>query len=110
MADAIFPEGLTNEKEFEQFRAAIDAPLLANMTEFGKTPLFSAKEFEDLGYNMVIFPVTALRVMLKAVEEFYADLLATGTQKGWIDKMRTRQELYQTIDYADYTAKDQSWQ
>ena len=109
-ADAIFPEGLTTESEFEQFRRAIDAPLLANMTEFGKTPLITAKEFEGLGYNMVIFPVTALRVMLKAVEEFYADLLETGTQKGWIDRMRTRQELYQTIDYAEYTAKDQSWQ
>jgi len=109
-ADAIFPEGLTNDQEFEQFRRAIDVPLLANMTEFGKTPLISAKEFENLGYNMVIFPVTALRVMLKAVEEFYADLLATGTQAGWIDKMRTRQELYDTIDYADYTSKDQTWQ
>ena len=80
------------------------------MTEFGKTPLISAKEFEELGYEMVIFPVTALRVMLKAVEEFYAELLLTGTQKGWIEKMRTRQELYETIDYADYTAKDQGWQ
>jgi methylisocitrate lyase len=109
-ADAIFPEGLTNEQEFEQFRKAIAAPLLANMTEFGKTPLITAQEFENLGYNMVIFPVTALRVMLKAVEDFYADLLATGTQKGWMDKMRTRQELYETIDYADYTSKDQTWQ
>lgn len=109
-ADAIFPEGLTTQQEFEQFREAVNAPLLANMTEFGKTPLITAKEFENLGYNMVIFPVTALRVMLKAVEEFYSELLETGTQKGWIDKMRTRQELYDTIDYGDYSAKDQTWQ
>lgn len=109
-ADAIFPEGLTSEAEFETFRKAISVPLLANMTEFGKTPLIPASRFEELGYEMVIFPVTALRVMLKAVEEFYADLLATGTQAGWINKMRTRKELYDTIDYADYTAKDESWQ
>ncbi len=108
-ADAIFPEGLVSEDEFSQFRDAIDAPLLANMTEFGKTPLITAHRFEEIGYNMVIFPVTALRVMLKAVEEFYAELLATGTQAGWMDKMRTRNELYETLDYADYTAQDQVW-
>lgn len=106
-ADAIFPEGLLTQAEFEAFRKGVDAPLLANMTEFGKTPLISASEFESLGYQMVIFPVTALRVMLKAIEEFYADLLATGTQAGWIDKMRTRQELYETLGYADYTKQDE---
>ena len=108
-ADAIFPEGLLSEDEFSQFRDAIDAPLLANMTEFGKTPLITAARFDEIGYDMVIFPVTALRVMLKAVEEFYAELLATGTQAGWIDKMRTRNELYDTLDYAEYTAQDQVW-
>ncbi|ARU40034.1 methylisocitrate lyase [Armatimonadetes bacterium Uphvl-Ar1] len=106
-ADAVFPEGLQSEAEFEQFRAALPGiPLLANMTEFGKTPLITADQFNNLGYQMVIFPVTALRVMLKAVEEFYADLLSTGTQADWIDKMRTRQELYDTIDYPEFTAKD----
>lgn len=106
-ADAIFPEGLQSESEFEQFRAALPGiPLLANMTEFGKTPLITADQFNNLGYQMVIFPVTSLRVMLKAVEEFYADLLATGTQANWMDKMRTRQELYTTIDYPEFTAKD----
>lgn len=108
-ADAIFPEGLISEAEFEQFRKAVDVPLLANMTEFGKTPLIRAAQFQELGYQMVIFPVTALRVMLKAIEEFYGDLLATGTQAGWMDKMRTRQELYDTIAYADYTNQDQRW-
>lgn len=106
-ADAIFPEGLQSESEFEQFRTALPGvPLLANMTEFGKTPLITAEQFNNLGYQMVIFPVTSLRVMLKAVEEFYADLLATGTQANWMDKMRTRQELYNTIDYPEFTAKD----
>ena len=109
-ADAIFPEGLASESEFEAFRKGVDAPLLANMTEFGKTPLITAKRFEELGYQMVIFPVTSLRVMLKAVEEFYTELLATGTQAGWIDKMRTRAELYETIDYADFSKKDLEWQ
>lgn len=108
-ADAIFPEGLLSEAEFAQFRTAVDVPLLANMTEFGKTPLITASQFQDLGYQMVIFPVTALRVMLRAIEEFYAELLATGTQAGWMDKMRTRQQLYDTIAYAEYTAQDQRW-
>jgi methylisocitrate lyase len=110
-ADAVFPEGLMSEEEFAAFREALPGvPLLANMTEFGKTPLISAGRFEELGYQMVIFPVTALRVMLKAVEAFYADLLATGTQSGWMDRMRTRQELYATLDYPDFTAQDQAWQ
>lgn len=110
-ADAIFPEGLESEAEFATFRSALpDAPLLANMTEFGKTPLIPAARFNELGYQMVIFPVTALRVMLKAIEEFYGELLRTGTQAAWIDKMRTRQELYDTLDYPQYTERDRGWQ
>ena len=108
-ADAVFPEGLVSEEEFAIFRERVKAPLLANMTEFGKTPLISAKRFEELGYQMVIFPVTSLRVMLKAIEDFYAELLETGTQAGWMDKMRTRAELYDTIGYAEYTKQDQDW-
>ncbi len=109
-ADAIFPEGLLSEQEFAEFREALPGvPLLANMTEFGKTPLISAKQFESLGYQMVIFPVTALRVMLKAVEEFYRDLLETGTQAGWMDKMRTRHELYSTIDYPQFPEREAEW-
>lgn len=109
-ADAIFPEGLMSEEEFAAFRAALpDVPLLANMTEFGKTPLITARRFEELGYQMVIFPVTALRVMLKAIEEFYHDLLESGTQAAWMERMRTRQELYATLDYPDYSRKDGEW-
>ena len=110
-ADAIFPEGLESDAEFAAFRSALpEVPLLANMTEFGKTPLISAAKFDELGYQMVIFPVTALRVMLKAIEEFYEELLRTGTQAGWMDKMRTRQELYDTLDYPQYTERDRGWQ
>jgi methylisocitrate lyase len=110
-ADAIFPEGLESEAEFAAFRGALsEVPLLANMTEFGKTPLIPAARFHELGYQMVIFPVTALRVMLKAIEEFYEELLRTGTQAGWMDKMRTRQELYETLDYPQYTERDRRWQ
>lgn len=108
-ADAVFPEGLVSEEEFAIFRERVKAPLLANMTEFGKTPLITAKRFEELGYQMVIFPVTSLRVMLKAIEDFYAELLETGTQAGWMDKMRTRAELYDTIGYSEYTKQDQDW-
>lgn len=108
-ADAIFPEGLPSEAEFEAFRKVVPGPLLANMTEFGKTPLIPAAKFHELGYQMVIFPVTALRVMLKAVEELYADLLRTGTQAAWMDRMRTRAELYETIDYTGFGAKGTEW-
>jgi methylisocitrate lyase len=101
-ADGIFPEGLTSEAEFEAFRSAIDVPLLANMTEFGKTPLIPASRFEELGYEIVIFPVTALRVILKSLREFYGDLLETGTQAAWMDKMATRAELYEEIEYDRY--------
>ena len=109
-ADAVFPEGLISEQEFEDFRKALpDVPLLANMTEFGKTPLIPAQKFSELGYQMVIFPVTALRVMLKHVQDLYADLLQTGTQEKWIDRMATRHELYETIDYNEFSESDVTW-
>lgn len=108
-ADAIFPEGLTSEHEFEAFRKAIQAPLLANMTEFGKTPILPASRFAEMGYDLVIFPMTAFRVMLKAIDEAYRELLATGTQAGMLDRMRTRQELYDLIDYPRYTELDRHW-
>jgi methylisocitrate lyase len=108
-ADAIFPEGLESESEFEQFRRNIRAPLLANMTEFGKTPIITADRFKELGYNLVIFPMTAFRVMLKSITEAYEELLKTGTQKGLLEKMKTREELYELIEYARYTELDAKW-
>jgi len=107
-ADAIFPEALVTEDMFREFAKRVKAPLLANMTEFGRTPFFTAKEFEDMGYKMVIWPVTSLRVSAKAVEELYAELKATGSAKALLPRMQTRAELYDTIGYHDYEALDSS--
>jgi len=108
-ADAVFPEGLASEEEFAAFRTALDVPLLANMTEFGKTPIISVDRFRELGYNMVIFPMTAFRMMLKALDVTYRELLTTGTQAGILDQMKTRAELYETLGYDEFTARDQGW-
>lgn len=109
-ADAVFPEGLASEVEFQAFRRALpNVPLLANMTEFGKTPLIPFSRFVELGYQMVIFPMTGFRLALKALDDGYAELLSTGTQAGLIDRMRTRAELYERIEYAGYDAADQRW-
>ncbi len=108
-ADAIFPEGLASEDEFEAFRAEVEGPMLANMTEFGKTPIIPASRFGEMGYQMVIYPMTGFRLMLKTLDDGYRELLQTGTQQGLLDKMRTRQELYERIDYAEYDAKDRDW-
>lgn len=105
-ADCVFPEGLQSKEEFEAFREAVPGPLLANMTEYGKTPLITAQEFQELGYEIVIFPMSAFRVMLKAVGEAYETLLQEGTQASLMDNMRTRQELYELIEYPEYTRID----
>ena len=98
-ADAIFPEALQGHEEFRDFAKEIDAPLLANMTEFGKSPLLSFHDLMELGYRMVIFPMSAFRVAMKASAEFLHALKKSGTQKDWIDEMQTRQELYELLDY-----------
>jgi methylisocitrate lyase len=98
-ADAIFPEALQSADEFRDFAKEIEAPLLANMTEFGKSPLLSIQELSDFGYRMVIFPMSAFRVSMKASEEFLRDLKERGTQSDWIKKMQTRKELYELLDY-----------
>jgi len=105
-ADGIFPEALQTNEEFKAFAREIKAPLLANMTEFGKSPLLSFQELSDFGYRIVIFPMSAFRVSMKASDEFLRDLKKRGTQSGWLDKMRTRKELYELLDY-DPTAE--SW-
>jgi methylisocitrate lyase len=104
-ADAIFPEALQSLEEFRDLAKEIDAPLLANMTEFGKSPLLSFHDLMELGYRMVIFPMSALRVAMKASEKFLRALKQSGTQKIWIDEMQTRQELYELLDY-DPTAEE----
>jgi methylisocitrate lyase len=108
-ADAIFPEGLGSEEEFATFRSAVSAPLMANMTEFGKTPIIPFSRFAEMGYEMVIYPMTAFRVMLRALDETYAELLTKGTQEGLLPMMRTRAELYETLDYKGFEARDLAW-
>ncbi|WP_152657247.1 methylisocitrate lyase [Oceanobacillus sp. CFH 90083] len=106
-ADAIFPEALQNNEEFQAIAKAINAPLLANMTEFGKTPYLTAQEFEDLGYDMVIYPVTSLRVAAKAYERVFGMIRDEGTQKNGLEDMQTRKELYETIQYETFEELDQ---
>ena len=106
-ADAIFPEALQTMDEYEKVRAALDVPLLANLTEFGKTPLLTKKELEDLGYNIAIYPVTSLRLAMKAIEDGFAAIKEEGTQKGIVDRMQTRKRLYEVIHYEDYNRFDQ---
>ncbi len=107
-ADAIFPEALNTAEMFREFARRVDAPLLANMTEFGRTPFFTAAEFAAMGYRMVIWPVSALRVAAKAQEELYAAIRRDGGTQRQIDRMQTRAELYATIGYQDYEALDAS--
>jgi methylisocitrate lyase len=106
-ADMIFPEALADEGEFERFRKAISAPLLANMTEFGKTKLLTAQQLAALGLNVVIYPVTMLRLAMKTVEQGLNTLKREGTQAGLLDEMQTRAELYKLIRYGDYAEFDQ---
>jgi methylisocitrate lyase len=105
-ADAIFPEALQSAEEFRDFAKEIDVPLLANMTEFGKSRLLTFEQLSDFGYRMVIFPQTAFRVSMKASEKFFAALKKAGTQSDWLEKMQTRQELY---DLLDYDPNAESW-
>ena len=98
-ADAIFPEALRSAEEFKAFARAMKVPLLANMTEFGKSPLLSFKELEEIGYRMVIFPMSAFRVAMKATDEFFGGLKEEGKQTAWLEKMQTRKELYELLDY-----------
>ncbi len=107
-ADAIFPEALTSAEMFREFAARVKAPLLANMTEFGRTPFFTAPEFQAMGYRMVIWPVSSLRVAAKAQEELYAALRRDGSTQAMLPRMQTRAELYGTIGYAEFEALDGS--
>ncbi|GMA58319.1 methylisocitrate lyase [Alicyclobacillus sacchari] len=105
-ADAIFPEALASEEEFRYVAERVQAPLLANMTEFGRTPYYTADQFQAWGYRMVIYPVTSLRVAARAVELVYQELAESGTQQSFEPAMFTRQALYEAIRYYDYEALD----
>lgn len=98
-ADAVFPEAMQSSDELAAFAQKVKAPLLANMTEFGKTPLLSLKELERMGYRMVIYPQTALRVAFSAITAMLADLKAKGDQIAWVPRMQTREALYDLLDY-----------
>jgi len=105
-ADIIFPEALLNEEEFKIFADKVKARLLANMTEFGKTPYITAQKFKDLGYRYVIFPVTSFRAAAKAMQEVYRVLINEGTQKEILDKLMTRAQQYEVINYYFYENMD----
>jgi methylisocitrate lyase len=108
-ADAIFPEALINAEMFREFAKRMPGvKLLANMTEFGRTPFFTATEFEAMGYNMVIWPVSAFRIANKAQEKLYAAIKRDGGAHKLVGEMQTRAELYKTIGYHDYEALDSS--
>lgn len=105
-ADVIFPEAMRDEKDFETFRKAIDVPLLANMTEFGKSELLSKSRLENLGMNIVIYPVTTQRLAMGAVENGLQSILDTGDQKSVVENMQTRSRLYEIVDYSSYNELD----
>jgi len=105
-ADMLFPEALESRDEFAEFRKKVGEPLMANMTEFGKTPYLTANDFEELGYDLVIFPVTAFRAMMKSVKQTLAELKARGTQRGMLGSLMTRKEFYDLIDYYRYEDAD----
>lgn len=106
-ADMVFPEALRSEKEFEAFREALDVPLLANMTEFGKFRLLNKQELENLGYNLVIYPVTTQRLAMMAVENGLSAIKNTGSQDSVTDQMQTRSRLYEVVNYEEYNQFDE---
>jgi methylisocitrate lyase len=113
-ADAIFPEALESADEFRTFARQLakdggKVPLVANMTEFGKTPYMSVTEFEDLGYRLVLFPVTALRMATKAIERVLVELKNHGSQRGLLEQMQTRQQLYDLLRYEEYEQRDRQF-
>tara|TARA_B100000315_G_scaffold218695_1_gene220151 strand:- start:725 stop:1621 length:897 start_codon:yes stop_codon:yes gene_type:complete len=107
-AEIIFPEALKDEKEFEIVRKSLKCYLLANMTEFGKSKILNYKELENLGYNIVIYPVTTQRLAIKSVEEGLRVIFEDGHQNNIIDKMQTRKRLYDLVEYEKYNALDEN--
>ena len=108
-ADIVFPDAVTTEKDFRAFVAGVGgAPVMANMTEFGRTPYYTADQFESFGCKLMIWPVSSLRIAAKAMEGLYATLAAEGSAESLLDKMQTRAQLYETIGYTDYEALDKS--
>lgn len=105
-ADMIFTEALSEAADFEAFRAAVGVPLLANMTEFGKSPLLTTRQLADIGYNVVIYPVTTLRLAMFAIEAGLREIDSAGTQSDLVDRMQQRGRLYELLRYEDYNEFD----
>jgi len=106
-ADVVFPDALPSEVDFRTFADSVPGPKMANMTEFGRTPYFTAEQFQDMGYDIVIWPATSMRVAAGAMQELYAHIRDHGSAEALIDKMPSRAELYETIGYYDYEALDE---
>jgi methylisocitrate lyase len=101
----IFAEALTSIEEYKKFTSAVRVPVLANLTEFGRTPLFTRDQMRDAGVRLVLYPLTAFRAMSAAAERAYATLRREGTQKTLLDAMQTREQLYETLGYHEYERK-----
>ncbi|MFO1020662.1 MAG: methylisocitrate lyase [Planctomycetales bacterium] len=108
-ADVIFPEALQSAEEFRQFGTDLRAPMLANMTEFGKSPLLSVAELEEWGYRLILFPVTIMRVAMQATKQALETLAREGSQQLFLDQMQTRAQLYELLRYDSYDQRDQSY-
>ena len=106
-ADVVFPDALPSEVDFRTFADSVPGPKMANMTEFGRTPYFTAEQFQDMGYDIVIWPATSMRVAAGAMQELYAHIRDHGGAEALINKMPSRAELYETIGYYDYEALDE---
>ena len=104
-ADAIFAEAITEIEDYKKFSENLNVPILANITEFGKTPLFSKEELKGTGVDMILYPLSAFRAMSKAAEGIYSEILEKGTQQNLIDRMQTREELYEVLDYHTFEKK-----
>ena len=104
-ADAIFAEAVIEIDQYKSFRENLKIPILANITEFGKTPYFTKEELQRVGIDMILYPLSAFRAMSKAAQEVYIEILKKGTQKHIVDKMQTRDELYELLDYHSYEEK-----
>ena len=106
-ADVIFPEALESREEFADFRRAIGAPLLANVTEFGRSPLLSVEQLDELGYQIALFPVTTLRIAMKAAERALEEISRSGSQGALLDAMQSRAELYELLGHRGYETRDE---
>ena len=101
----VFPEAMKELKQYKEFKKAVGVPVLANITEFGATPLFDINELKEVGVDIILYPLSASRAMNKAAEAVYQELISAGTQKNLLGKMQTREELYRYLNYYSFEKK-----